>query len=61
MIDVSTTMDRIEQRIAAANLTRAGYLATARISPSTWWRWRQGMSPKLSTWHRALLAADLLE
>lgn len=61
VIDVSTTISRIEQQIADRKGDRKTFLMTARIAPSTWWRWKQGMTPKVSTWRRALIAAAELE
>jgi hypothetical protein len=61
VIDVSTTLDDIERRLVAKKVSRNGFLASARISPSTWWRWKNGVSPNVSTLDRVLLAAKLLE
>jgi hypothetical protein len=61
VIDVPTTIDGIEQRIAAKQVSRTGFLAMARISRSTWWRWKQGASPNITSWRRALQAAEQLE
>lgn len=48
-------MDRIEQRVASAGQTMNAFLRAARVSRSTWWRWRAGeMAPGMRAWNRVL-------
>lgn len=59
--DIIAEMDLIEARVAAADLSMTSFLQQARLSRSTWWRWREGqIVPGMRAWNRVRTAANRL-
>ena len=59
--DILAELDLIEARVAAAGLSMNTFLRQARLSRSTWWRWRDGqIVPGMRAWNRVREAANRL-
>lgn len=58
---LTAELDLIEARVAAAGQSMNEFLRIARVSRSTWWRWRAGeMTPGMRAWNRVREAANRL-
>lgn len=59
--DIIAELDLIEARVAAAGLSMNAFLRQARVSRSTWWRWRDGqIVPGMRAWNRVREAVNRL-
>lgn len=55
-MDIQIEIEKIESDVRAHGLGIIAFLEGAGVTPQSWYGWKQGVSPTITTWNKILQA-----